>query len=529
MTPTRRSLLVNSAVFLSACATPRASAAPSRSPQADLTTGKIRGRWISASSGQQVREFRAIPYGADTAPQRFLPPQPVAPWTGLRDTTAFGPIAPQGSSGAGQGEDCLVLNVWAPEHRANSKRPVLVYIHGGGYTSGSGASPLTHGANLAARGDAVVITLNHRLNVFGHLHLAAIAGSDYAASGNAGLLDLVLALEWVRDNALAFGGDPACVTLFGQSGGGAKIACLMAMPAARGLFHRVWTMSGQQVTAQGPRGATARARAAMDHLGASLDQLRTMPAERLLTALQAKDPTIAGSRLYCGPVLEEGTLPTHPFWPEAPALSASIPMVMGNTREETGSLIAFNDPTIFDLTWETLPARLERDMVSDVDVHAAIKLYRTHYPDLPPAQVFLRATSAGRSWRAQVIEAEARARQGSPTFVYQLDYASRRDAGRYGAYHMLDIPLVFNNTDDPTADTGDDDAARTMSATMSDALLRFARTGDPNGGALLSWPHYDLAKHQTMMFDANTRLESDPRGEERRFFGRAPYIQPGTY
>lgn len=529
MTPTRRSLLLTSAALLTSCTTPGAFAAPSPPPQADLTTGRIRGRWSAVPSGQQVREFLGIPYGADTAPRRFLPPQPVAAWAGTREATAYGPAAPQGAGGAGQGEDCLVLNVWAPAHQAGARRPVLVYIHGGGYTSGTGASPLTHGARLAARGDAVVFTLNHRLNLFGHLHLAALAGSDYAASGNAGLLDLVLALAWVRDNAAAFGGDPGNVTLFGQSGGGAKIACLMAMPAAKGLFHRVWTMSGQQVTAQGPRAATARARAAMEHIGATLDQLRTLAAEKLLAAFSAKDPTIAGSRIYWGPVLDDVTLPIHPFWPEAPALSASIPMVMGNTREETGSLIAMNDPAIFDLTWESLPARLERDMVSDVDVHAAIALYRKLYPDLPPAQIFLRATSAGRSWRAQLLEAEARARQGSPTFVYQLDYASRRDGGRYGAYHMLDIPLVFTNTHEASADTGDDAPALAMAATMSDALLRFARTGDPNGGSLRHWPRYDLARRETMMFDTTSRVESDPRGEERRFFGRAPYIQPGTY
>lgn len=523
MQTTRRTFMATSAALVAGCVSPAAEAQPA-APLADLTTGRVRGRW---SGG--VREFLGIPYGADTRPRRFLPPEPAAPWTGIREATAYGPAAPQGSGGVEQGEDCLVLNVWAPEHRAAARRPVLVYIHGGGYTSGSGASPLTHGARLAARGDVVVITLNHRLNLFGHLHLAAIGGAEYAASGNAGLADLVLALQWVRDNAAAFGGDPGNVTLFGQSGGGAKIACLMAMPSAAGLFHRVWTMSGQQVTAQGPRAATLRARAAMEQIGASLDQLSDLPTEKLLAAFAAKDPTIANARVYWGPVLDEVTLSTHPFWPEAPALSRNIPMVMGNTREETGSLIARGDPAIFDLTWDELPARLERDMVSDVDVHAAIALYRKLYPELPPAQVFLRATSAGRSWRAQVIEAEARARQDAPTWVYQLDYPSRADGGRYGAYHMLDIPLVFTNTHEASADTGDDAPARTMSTTMSDALLRFARTGDPNGGALPAWPHYDLTARQTMLFDTTTRLASDPRGEERRFFGRSPYIQPGTY
>ncbi len=520
----RRHLVLAGATLLGGCVSP-ASAAPGARPEVELTSGRVRGQWAGA-----VREFLGIPYGADTALRRFLPPLPVTRWTGVREATAYGAACPQGGDARGEArsEDCLVLNVWAREHVANAKRPVLVYIHGGGYTSGSGASPLTHGANLAARGDVVVVTLNHRLNVLGHLSLGGIAGADYAASGNAGLLDLVLALEWVRDNAAAFGGDAGNVTLFGQSGGGAKIACLMAMPAAKGLFHRVWTMSGQQVTVQGPRGAGARAKAVMEHLGMGVDALRTMPVAQLLGALQARDPTIAGARVYWGPVLD-AALPVHPFWPEAPALSAHIPMVMGNTREETGSLIARGDPSIFELTWDTLPARLERDMVSDVDVHAAIAMYRRLYPELPPAQVFIRATSAGRSWRAQVIEAEARARQGAPTWVYQLDYPSRGSGGRYGAYHMLDIPLVFANTAAEGADTGDDEAARAMAAAMSDALLRFARKGDPNGGALPAWPQHDLAQRDTMMFDVTTRVESDPRGEERRFFGRAPYIQPGTY
>ncbi len=504
----------------------------------ETAAGKLRG---IARNG--IHSFRGVHYGASTAgSNRFRAPQQVQPWAGVRDALAFGPTCPQQPiryevpmfawyhPELNDSEDCLTLNVYTPGVRDGdtARRPVMVWLHGGGFSVGGSTAEVFDGSNLARHGDVVVVTVTHRLNLFGHFHLAAHAGDAYATSGNAGLLDLVLALEWVRDNAAAFGGDPANVTLFGQSGGGAKIACLMAMPSAKGLFHRVWTMSGQQVTVQGPRGATARARVAMDHIGASLDTLRAWPADRLLAALTAKDPTIAGSRIYWGPVLD-AALPIHPFWPEAPALSANIPMVMGNTREETGSLIARGDSSIFDLTWETLPDRLERDMVSDIGVHAAIALYRKLYPDLPPAQVFIRATSAGRSWRAQLLEAEARARQAAPTFVYQLDYPSRADHGRLGAYHMLDIPLVFANTHEASADTGDDASARAISATMSDALLRFARTGDPNGGGLPAWPHYDLAQRQTMMFDTTTRIDADPRGEERRFFGRTPYIQPGTY
>jgi para-nitrobenzyl esterase len=482
MSATRRCFLMSGVALAGGCVAPGvARAAPAGPPVVELASGRVRGRW---SGG--VRQFLGIPYGADTGARRFLPPEPVAPWTGVREATAYGAASPQGGDGQGEArsEDCLVLNVWAPEQRAGVKLPVLVYIHGGGYTSGSGASPLTHGANLAARGDVVVVTLNHRLNLFGHFNLGGVAGADYAASGNAGLLDLVLALEWVRDNAAAFGGDAGlrdavravgrwgedCVP-DGDAGGEGTVPSRVDDERTAGdRAGSAWRDGARE----GGDGASGRWRRCVAH---------NAGWSKLLAALSAKDPTIAGSRIYWGPVLD-AALPVHPFWPEAPALSAHIPMVMGNTREETGSLIARGDPAIFDLTWETLPARLERDMVSDVDVHAAIAMYRRLYPELPPAQVFIRATSAGRSWRAQVIEAEARARQGAPTWVYQLDYSSRSNGGRYGAYHMLDIPLVFANTHEASADTGDDEAARAMAATMSDALLRFARTGDPNGGAV---------------------------------------------
>jgi para-nitrobenzyl esterase len=390
--------------------TPVSHATPMRKdPTLATLAGAVRGR-----ARGEIAEFLGIPYGTDTRAMRFEAPRPRAPWKGMREALSFGPACPQSASGAEQGEDCLMLNVWTPTLERTARKPVLVYIHGGGYTSGSGASSLTDGWELARRGDCVVLTLNHRLNVFGHLFLPHLVRDErYAASGNAGLLDLVLALGWVRDNIAAFGGDRDCVTLFGQSGGGGKIACLMAMPSASGLFHRVWTMSGQQVTAQGPKGATARAQAVADHLNLAPKRLAEIDPQRLLAGLAARDPSLAGSRIYWGPVLDGASLPVHPFWPDAPKLASAIPMVMGNTREETGSLIAMGDPSVFALTWETLPARLERDMVTDIEVQHVIATYRELFPGVTPAQLLIKATTAGRSWRAQVIEAEARARAGT--------------------------------------------------------------------------------------------------------------------
>jgi len=523
MTLTRRAF--TSAALVSVL-TPVSYAAPTkRDPAVSIATGRLRGR-----ARGDVAEFLGAPYGGDTRPVRFQPPLPCARWKGVRDALAYGHACPQGGSGAeAQGEDCLVLNVWTPTLDRNAKKPVLVYIHGGGYSGGSGSAPVTDGAELARRGDAVVLTLNHRLNLFGHLYLAKLRDERFTRSGNAGLLDLVLALTWVRDNIAAFGGDPECVTLFGQSGGGAKIACLMAMPQAAGLFHRAWTMSGQQVTAQGPKGATNRARAVIEHLGATADGLDGLEAKQLLTALAARDPSIVGSRIYWGPVLDDASLPVHPFWPEAPKQSTTIPMVMGNTKEETGSLIAMGDPSVFGLTWETLPARLERDMVTDIDVADVVRTYRELFPGITPPQLFIKATTAGRSWRAQVIEAEARARERGPTWVYQLDFANPREGGKFGAHHTLDVPLVFLNTAKKEAETGDGDSARKTAAAMSDALLRLARTGDPSGGQLGAWPRYDLVQRATMIFDTDSRVENDPRKAERELFAKAPYIQPGTY
>lgn len=517
--PTRRALGFGAGAVMLAAGAARAAA---RTPAALTTSGPVTG-----VSDDGVAVFRGIPYGADTGPRRFLPPAPPAPWRDPRPCVDYGPAAPQRGDEPDQSEDCLYLNVWTPgpDH---GRRPVLVYIHGGAYATGSGSNPLYDGGRLARRGDVVVVTVNHRLNALGYASLARLA-AGFEDSGNLGQLDLVLALRWVRDNIAAFGGDPGCVTVFGQSGGGAKIATLMAMPAAAGLFHRACTMSGQQVTASGPLNATRRAEVWLQALGLTrerIGEVRTLPVGRLIEATSATDPILGGS-LYFGPVLDERNLLRHPFWPDAPAQSAHIPMIIGNTREETLAFLG-GDPANSGLTWETLPGRMTpSQMRIDVAPEAVVDWYRRAHPEMSPDQVLIRATTAARSWRAAVIEAEMRAAAGTPAFVYQLDWQARMRDGRLGAYHTADIALMFDTLSAPGSGANGPGSQR-MADLMSETLLAFARTGDPNHSGLPRWTPYSLERRETMIMDLPPRMADDPRGDERRFFGRIPYVQPGT-
>jgi para-nitrobenzyl esterase len=500
-------------------------------PVASTRSGRVRG-----FVDRGMRVFRGIPYGADTRPLRFRPPARERSWQGIRDALEFGAAAPQRADPAPTSEDCLFLNVTTSALHDGGLRPVLVYIHGGGFNNGSGSDPLYDGVNLCRRGDVVVVTVNHRLNAFGYLYLGALAGGDFAASGNVGQLDLVQALHWVREHAAEFGGDPGNVTVFGQSGGGAKIATLMAMPAANGLFHRAWTMSGQQVTAAGPRAAAQRAERFIEAAGLArgdIDGLLRLPPERLLEAANVRDfSRVEDSSLYFGPVMDGGSLPVHPFWPEAPAQSASVPMVIGNTRDETRAFLG-NDPANFALGWDELPARIEKEQFVDINPQTVVAEYRRMYPHYTPSEVFFAATTAGRSWRGAIEEAEARARQPAqgraPTWVYQLDWYPREgDGAKYRAFHTLDIPLVFDNVGQPGSRTGDGASARGMAAGMSEALLAFARSGNPNHRDLPHWALYSLERRETMVFDDTSRLEHDPRGGERRLYQRVPFVQRGT-
>jgi len=541
----RRRFLQGSALCAGAALMPRLFAEPS-TPIAATTAGKISG---FVDNGMMV--FKGIPYGADTATRRFQTPLPPTPWTGVRAMTEFGPRAPQpvarGVMGGGAergyylppelggiSEDCLHLNVWTPAIRDHRKRPVLFYIHGGAFSGGSGNNVLYDGVHLAQRGDVVVVTVNHRLNVFGYLYLAGWSKSpDLADAGNVGMLDLVLALQWVRDNIAEFGGDPQRVLIFGQSGGGAKCATLMGMPAARGLFHRVVSMSGQQITAARPESANARTLALMKLLNIAperVDDLRTVPMEQLVNAFRS-----AG---YFGPVKDGRSMPRDPFDPGAPPISAHVPMILGNAHDETRVLIGGGDPSLFSLGWDALPAKLEivRPFLGDLKAQDVVAKYRAIYPAYSASDVFFAATTAFRSWRGELIESERRAVQpeaAKRTWVYQIDWRSPVDGGKFGAPHTMDIPFMFNNTALAPGMCGDDPTAPLLAKRMSSMLAAFAQTGDPNTPqtGLPHWPTYDLRSRATMLFDNHeqkTRVQNDPRGAERRLVETVPYTQPGT-
>jgi para-nitrobenzyl esterase len=517
--PTRRATLI--AAGAAALAGPMPAEAAT--PVARTRHGQVRGY-----TERGVHVFKGVRYGADTASYRFRPPQSPQPWTEIAEATGYGHASPQKGREPDQSEDCLFLNVWTPALRDGRRRPVMVYVHGGAHATGSGSSPLYDGVALCRRGDVVVVTVNHRLNVFGYNGLGQILGGPFAQSGSVGNLDLVLALRWVRDNIAEFGGDPDCVTLFGQSGGGAKIVTLMVMPAARGLFHRVITMSGQHVTAMGPQHSELRMRRFLDRLGLSPDraaELATLPASRLVEALGMPDPLEKGDITFWS-VMDHETLPRHPFAPDAPREAAHIPMIIGNTHDEARAFTA-GDPRNFTLTWDTVAAKLAPELVLDMNATHVVRRYREIYPQMSPSDVFFAAATAGRSWPGHLVQAQERAKIGAPAWMYQLDFGSPEDP-RLKAFHGFDIPLAFDNCDKPGALTGTGPDARAVAAAMSETFIAFARTGDPNNQAIPAWAPYTLDRRPTLIFDLQPRMQDDPRREERLLFSVAPFVKQGT-
>lgn len=526
---TRRALLLKTA--MSAAVLIPGTKAASESPVVGLTTGKVRGALLDG-----INVFKGIPYGEDTAKYRFKAPQPVKPWTGVRDALEYGPRAPQPAMRPNSAlpqpsspvsENCLTLNVWTPGVNDNVKRPVMVWFHGGGYNAGTANSPSSDGTRLCKRGNVVVVSVNHRLNVFGYLYLAEIGGPEYADSGNVGQLDLVLSLKWVRDNIASFGGDPNSVLIFGESGGGAKNATLMAMPSAHGLFHRACSSSGETVTASRPETATGRARAVLTALGLSgknIDSIKTTPMEALVKA--------GAASTYYGPVVDGGSLPRHPFDPDAPPISAHIPMLVGTNHDESRLLIGRGNSATFDLTWETLPENLKKysEKMGSLDLNDVIALYRRIYPSYTASDVFFAATTDSRDWRPALVEIERRAAQpkgSASTYSYQLDWGSPTQP-QLRACHALDLPFLFDNVAIYNTLTGTGPEAYSLAEQISETYIAFARTGDPNHSKIPTWPAYDLTRRATMAFNVQSKVIDDPRSEPRKLFSQVHYENPGT-
>lgn len=507
------------------------AALPVPGPVVETRHGKVQGL---TEDGIEV--FRGLRYGAPpTGAGRFKPPAAPAPWDRIADATEFGAPAMQLADGSTlsprsamgrqwttifktpaevkiDNEDCLFLNVWSPKVGDGRQRPVMVWLHGGGFEYGSGAWPLTDGANLARKGDVVVVTVNHRLNLFGYLYLAELAGPDYAASGNAGMLDIVLALQWVRDHIGAFGGDPGNVTIFGESGGGVKVSTLMAMPAAKGLFHKAIVQSGPGLKGVSKAAATASAKAVLEAAGVdpkAPGALQAASADALLAA------ALKVPNLRLGPVVDGETLPHDPFDPAAPAISKDVPLIIGANKDEM-TLFTASAPWFGTLTEAELAADAAK---AGPQAQAILSAMRAGHLDYSPT--YLRVAMAGLSfWRDSIVQATRKAAQGgAPVWMYELVWETPVDGGRYKTPHTLDVPLVFDNAERGAAILGSGPEPRAVAAQMSDAWLAFARTGRPDAVSIPKWPPYEPRRRAVMAFDVRSRIVDDPRSAVRAAAG----------
>ncbi|MDY6946106.1 MAG: carboxylesterase/lipase family protein [Pseudomonadota bacterium] len=476
--------------------------------------GSLRGAQLQEQLQEPgVYVFKGVHYGQSTAGAgRFKPPQRVAEWQGVRDALEFGSICPQaGEPGRltttkGQllspGEDCLVLNVWTPSIRTDdATRPVMVWLHGRGFYAGAGSEPLYDGARLAKRGDVVVVTINHRLNVFGHLYLVPLGGKEFGSSGNVGVQDMQLALEWIRDNIVAFGGDAKNVTIFGESGGGVKVSTLLGVPQAKGLFHRGIIQSGARTRGMPVAIANQNTQTVMKKLRVkTIAQLQAVPMEELLAAVTQTGRTDPDF----GPVVDGTYLPNNMFDPVAAASARGVPIMVGSNKDEY-ALYAREHPLIGKMTEAQLRADLLPDFGASTD--ELITAYRQSRPQATPWDLMV-AIRSNRFHVGTVRLAEAAAKV-SPVFVYSFDF----EASALKASHGAEIAFVFSNaTANPAARPG----AKAVEDAMSDAWIAFARTGNPNHAGLPTWPTYDARTRATMVFDVQSGVIDDPRAPERK-------------
>ena len=515
-------------------------------PVVKTSYGSIRGYL-----NQDIYTFRGVRYGASTGGQnRFMPPKPPEPWTEIRDASGYGYRAPQTNPASQdaaapeseltkilwasdgyrvappESEDCLFLNIWTPTLDAAEKRPVMVWLHGGGFSMGSSSDLLYDGTNLARRG-AVMVGVNHRLNVFGYTHLGDIGGTEYAHSGNAGQLDIIAALEWVRDNIGQFGGDPKRVMIFGESGGGAKVSMLLASPPAKGLFHAAVIQSGPGVKVGEREPATKAAEFLLAELGikaGKLEELHKLPTGRILSAYFAISSRVAG--LGGGafrPVLDPAVLPAHPYHPTATRISEDVPVMVGWNKTES-TAFSLGQDELWALDEQGLRMRIEK--LAGANTDKLIQLYRREFPDLSPSRIYFLISSYSGMGSGSVTIAERKAALGkAAAYLYRLDWETPVLDGKLISPHGLEMPFVFDNVKGGgIALTGGGEGAQKMADQFSETWLAFAATGNPNTpkSGLPQWDPYDADKRPLMIFDTESRVQSDPLKEQRLIFQESP-------
>ena len=481
--------------------------------------GKVQGYILDG-----VYTYLGIPYGASTAGEnRFMPPQEPASWEGIRPALFYGNDAPQPHENKwpnnastftdhwnyfDYSEDCLNLNVWTPAPDGK-KRPVLVWMHGGGFAAGNSIEQDGyHGANLARGGDIVFVSVNHRLNVFGFSDLSA-AGPEFAASGNVGVLDLVAALKWVHNNIANFGGDPGNVTIMGQSGGGAKVCDVIAMPSSAGLVHKGVALSGNATTAADQAASSAVGEAILKAVKGDVKKLQAMPWEEYYALATDASAQVGASGMMGGfsPVADGTILPKGDFYADASAASAKVPLMLCTTSSEFS--LSKENAQMEAMDYDAAVA-LVRDSFGQANAEEVLKAYQAAFPEKKPIELVNMVVAQ----RTNVLAtADSKYKQGAPVYLAWFDYNAPLFNGRIRAFHCSDISYWFKNTDLMVTHTGGGAEPRKVSDQMSAALVAFMRTGNPNCKEIPQWPAYTPEEAPTMIFSLNSKVVNAPDRE----------------
>jgi para-nitrobenzyl esterase len=510
--------------------------------EVETALGRVRG-----GHSRGALAFKGIPYaGSVTGAARFKEAPPAQPWAGVRDALTLGPPSMQGpgttygENEPAYSENCLVLNVWTPAVKDGHKRPVMVYSHGGGYTTGSGGSKDIDGSHLAATYDVVVVSTNHRLGLLGYLYLGELGGEEYATSGNQGMLDIVAALRWVKTNIETFGGNPDNVMIFGESGGGFKVGTLLAMPSAKGLFHKASIESGSALRRVSKEAATETARRVLKGLGigaGELHKLADVPADAFvkmqlqaehnegpLTQPSAPDAKTPSPRPDLGPVVDGHILPRHPFDPDAPPLAAQIPLIVGFNHDEA-TFFTREQPEIFHLQENALRAEAHKRLGDVAD--RVLSVYKKAYPKITAPELYIAVATALSFGNDTIRLAERKSAQPAPVYLYRYDYRSnvpiQGTDWTLRAGHATEIAMKFYNYDIPALE-GNGPGVAEASKNMSSFWTSFAHSGHPSAAGQPAWPRYDLQRRATMVIDTKCQVLNDPDASIRELWASLPNI-----